>query len=64
VDPSQLPPRDLGAAAAYEALRIWETHQGIYAAPLPEDRERQREGLVAIAVAEGMMISQRKYLYS
>ncbi|KIJ49382.1 hypothetical protein M422DRAFT_27748 [Sphaerobolus stellatus SS14] len=52
VDPSQLLPRELGAAAGYEAFRMWEAHNGIYALPLSEDRERQREALIGIAAAE------------
>ena len=48
---SQLLPADIGAAAAYEAYRTWKHNSYLYE-PLSADRERQREGLIGMAVAE------------
>ena len=48
---SQLLPRDIGAAAAYEAYRTWKYNSFLYE-PLSADRERQREGLIGMAIAE------------
>lgn len=50
---SQLLPRDIGAAAAYEAYRTWKYNSFLYE-PLSADRERQREGLIGMAIAESM----------
>lgn len=50
--PASLLPKEIGAAAGYEAIRIWETHNGIYAAPMNADQEREREALVGVAAAE------------
>ncbi|GJJ06275.1 hypothetical protein Clacol_000466 [Clathrus columnatus] len=52
VDPSQALPKEIGAAAGYEAIRLWETHGSVYATPLNADREREREALVGLASAE------------
>ncbi|KAI0633285.1 hypothetical protein C8Q77DRAFT_776759 [Trametes polyzona] len=56
---SQLLPEDIGAAAAYEAYRTWKHNSFLYE-PLSADRERQREGLIGMAVAE----TQRLWQYS
>lgn len=47
-------PLEIGAAAAYEAWRNWKAHYGVYAQPISSDRDRQREALIGMAVAEGM----------
>ncbi|OBZ67286.1 hypothetical protein A0H81_12947 [Grifola frondosa] len=44
-------PADIGAAAAYEAYRTWKYNTYLYE-PLNADRERQREGLIGMAIAE------------
>ena len=46
-------PTDIGAAAAYESWRNWKHHYAIYGQPLSDDRERQREALIGLAVGEG-----------
>jgi hypothetical protein len=46
-------PSDIGAAAAYESWRNWKHHYSIYGQPLSDDRERQREALIGLAVGEG-----------
>ncbi|PIL34137.1 hypothetical protein GSI_03848 [Ganoderma sinense ZZ0214-1] len=56
---SQLLPADIGAAAAYEAYRTWKYNSFLYE-PLSADRERQREGLIGMAIAE----TQRLWQYS
>lgn len=43
---------EIGHSAAYEAYRTWIHNSSIYE-PLSGDVERQREGLVGLAVAEG-----------
>ena len=48
---SQLLPADIGAAAAYEAYRTWK-YNSFLCEPLSADRERQREGLIGMAIAE------------
>lgn len=48
---TQLLPQDIGAAAAYEAYRMWKHNSFLYE-PLSADRERQREGLIGTAIAE------------
>jgi len=45
-------PEELGHAAAYEAYRTWMHNSSIYE-PLSGDVERQREGLIGLAIAEG-----------
>jgi len=52
VDITTLLPRDLGAAAGYEALRIFNYHRTIYRQPLMDDREREEEALAGLAIAE------------
>ena len=54
-DIRQMLPSDIGAAAAYESWRCWRFHYGIMAQPLSGDRERQREALIGLAVAEGLL---------
>ena len=49
---TQMLPEELGHAAAYEAFRTWMHNSSIYE-PLSGDVERQREGLIGIAIAEG-----------
>jgi len=56
VNPAVTLPKDVGAAAAYEALRCWETHGSIYAPPLSADTEREREALIGLAAAEATML--------
>ncbi|KAI0743888.1 hypothetical protein C8Q80DRAFT_867012 [Daedaleopsis nitida] len=56
---TQLLPEDIGAAAAYEAYRTWKHNSFLYE-PLSADRERQREGLSGMAIAE----TQRLWQYS
>lgn len=46
-------PVEIGHAAAYEAYNTWLQNSTMYEI-VGEDRERQREGLVGIAVAEGL----------
>lgn len=53
MDIRSLLPEDIGAAAGYEAWRSWKYHHGVYAQPLSGDREREREAIIGIAVAEG-----------
>ncbi|KAL6308072.1 hypothetical protein BKA93DRAFT_765210 [Sparassis latifolia] len=50
VNLSQVLPTDIGSAAAYEAYRLYKYHN--ICAPLGAVPERQREGLVAMAIAE------------
>lgn len=45
-------PTEIGHAAAYEAYRTWTQNSSMYE-PLSGDVERQREGLIGLAVAEG-----------
>jgi hypothetical protein len=51
-------PSEIGHAAAYEAYRTWTHHSPMYE-PLSGDMERQREALVGLAVAEGVLLSAR-----
>lgn len=53
MDITQLLPAELGAAAGYEAFRLWEHHNSVYRSPLMDDREREREALVGLAIGEG-----------
>jgi hypothetical protein len=45
-------PEEIGHAAAYEAYRTWIHNSSIYE-PLGGDIERQRDGLIGLAIAEG-----------
>lgn len=51
---TQLLPNDIGAAAAYEMYRTWKYNSFLYE-PLSADRGQQREGLIGMAIAEGML---------
>lgn len=53
---TQLLPTDIGAAAAYEMYRTWKHNSYLYE-PLSADRAQQREGLIGMAIAEGMFHS-------
>lgn len=48
---TQMLPEEIGHAAAYEAYRTWMHNSSIYE-PLSGDAERQREGLIGLAIAE------------
>ncbi|KAF8891708.1 hypothetical protein BD779DRAFT_1512588 [Infundibulicybe gibba] len=50
-------PVEIGHAAAYEAYRTWIHNSSIYE-PLSGDTERQREGLIGLAVAEATRLLQ------
>ncbi|KAF7298172.1 hypothetical protein HMN09_01039000 [Mycena chlorophos] len=50
-------PENLGHAAAYEAYRTWIHNSSMYE-PLSGDMERQREGLIGLAVAEASRLLQ------
>jgi hypothetical protein len=54
VNLSQLLPADIGVAAAYEAYRYWKHHNRILFEPLGGEIEREKEGLVGLAIAEGI----------
>ncbi|KZT53238.1 hypothetical protein CALCODRAFT_501289 [Calocera cornea HHB12733] len=49
-------PETIGAAAAYEALRFWETNQALRV-PLVDDLEREEDAIMGLAVAEGLSTS-------
>jgi len=53
----QMQPAEIGHAAAYEAYRTWIHNSSIYE-PLSGDVERQREGLIGLAVAEASRLLQ------
>lgn len=53
VDVASMLPAEIGAAAGYEAWRFFDHHRGIYRQPLMDDREREGEALVGLAVGEG-----------
>jgi hypothetical protein len=53
VDITRLLPTELGAAAGFEAWRNWDSHNSLYRGPLMDDRDREREALVGLAIAEG-----------
>ena len=46
--------RELGAAVGYQAIRVWEHQHNTYRMPLSSDREREREQLAGLAIAEGL----------
>ncbi|KZS98377.1 hypothetical protein SISNIDRAFT_462344 [Sistotremastrum niveocremeum HHB9708] len=58
VELSQLLPQEIGAAAGFETIRLWQTHQGVYRQPLSDDREREREALIGLAIAEASRLWQ------
>ncbi|KAG8749965.1 hypothetical protein FRC14_000916 [Serendipita sp. 396] len=43
---------ELGAAAGYEAIRLWEYHHNLYQTPLNHDLDREREALGGLAIGE------------
>ena len=45
-------PSELGSAAAYEAYRYWKYQHPLYE-PLDGNRERERDAMMGMAVAEG-----------
>ncbi|KAG8716271.1 hypothetical protein FRC08_009682 [Ceratobasidium sp. 394] len=51
-DVATMLPTEIGAAAGYEAWRFFDHHRGIYRQPLMDDRERETEALVGLAVGE------------
>ncbi|KAI0071789.1 hypothetical protein K474DRAFT_1701409 [Panus rudis PR-1116 ss-1] len=55
---TQTLPTDIGAAAAYEAYRMWKHHHQILYAQIGGQREREREGLIGLAVAEATHLWQ------
>ncbi|EPT06216.1 hypothetical protein FOMPIDRAFT_83713 [Fomitopsis schrenkii] len=58
VNLAQVLPADIGAAAAYEAYRIFKYRRERVFDPLGQDVERQREALIAMAVAEATQLWQ------
>ena len=46
-------PAEIGAAAAYEAYRMWKHHRGVLFDPLGGVLERERDALVGLAIGEG-----------
>ncbi|KAF9264224.1 hypothetical protein L218DRAFT_257198 [Marasmius fiardii PR-910] len=56
-DLGQMLPQEVGHAAAYEAYRTWIHNTSMYE-PLSGDRERQREGMIGLAVAEAARLLQ------
>ncbi|KAJ8077049.1 hypothetical protein PM082_001472 [Marasmius tenuissimus] len=56
-DLGQMSPEEMGHAAAYEAYRTWIHNKYMYE-PLSGDRERQREGIIGLAVAEASRLLQ------
>ncbi|KAL4243920.1 hypothetical protein ABKN59_010612 [Abortiporus biennis] len=55
---TQALPVDIGAAAAYEAYRVWRHHHNVMFAPLNGEIEREREGLIGLASAEATHLWQ------
>ncbi|KZV82516.1 hypothetical protein EXIGLDRAFT_778488 [Exidia glandulosa HHB12029] len=51
-------PQHVGAAAGYEALRIWQYHKAVYRQPLSDDHEREREALAGLAIGEASKLWQ------
>jgi len=58
VSVSGLLPREIGAAAGWETLRLWQSHSSIYRSPLSGEREREREAIVGLAIAEASRLWQ------
>jgi len=54
---NMMSPTEIGHAAAYEAYRTWIHNSSMYE-PLSGDNERQREGLIGLAVAEATRLLQ------
>ncbi|KZT65968.1 hypothetical protein DAEQUDRAFT_768455 [Daedalea quercina L-15889] len=57
VNIAQVLPSELGSAAAYEAYRYWKYHHPLYE-PLAGDRERERDAMIGMAVAEATHLWQ------
>lgn len=53
VNLAEILPGDIGAAAAYEAYRMWKHHRRQLFDPLGGASEREREALIGLATAEG-----------
>jgi len=58
VQVSGLLPREIGAAAGWETMRLWQSHGSIYRSPLSGEREREREAIVGLAIAEASRLWQ------
>lgn len=58
IDIPGMEPKHVGAAAGYEALRIWQYHKAIYRQPLSDDHEREREALAGLAIGEASKLWQ------
>ena len=56
--------RDIGAAVGYQAIRVWEHQHNSYRMPLNSDREREREQLAGLAIAEGMWLCGKTSIQS
>ncbi|KAF7792363.1 hypothetical protein EIP86_003399 [Pleurotus ostreatoroseus] len=52
VNLAEVLPGEIGAAAAYEAYRMWKHHRGLLFEPLGGATEREREALIGLATAE------------
>ncbi|KAH8093870.1 hypothetical protein BXZ70DRAFT_908994 [Cristinia sonorae] len=57
-DLTRVLPSDVGAAAAYEAYRMWKHHRRSLYEHLSHDTEREREGLIGLATAEASHLWQ------
>jgi len=58
VNLGQALPADIGSAAAYEAYRTWRHHHTILYDPLGGGREREKEAMIGMAVAEATHLWQ------
>ena len=56
VNLAEMLPPEIGAAAAYEAYRMWKHHRGILFDPLGGSVDRERDGLIGLAIGEGMTL--------
>ena len=56
---NRLSPAELGHAAAYEAFRYLLHNEPLYQ-PLEDEEEREREVLLSLAVAEGILVIIRR----
>lgn len=63
VNLTQLLPADIGVAAAYEAYRYWKHHNRTLFGPLGGTADREREGLVGLALAEGGIVVHSHITY-
>ncbi|CCA70908.1 hypothetical protein PIIN_04844 [Serendipita indica DSM 11827] len=62
-DPLECTPDELGAAAGYEAIRIWEFQHNSMNLPLNPDLEREREALAGLAIGEANRLWSRANPY-